>query len=124
LRLILFIGSIYREQISIMSEADEQATLRQSSVSPAGPRRRGRPKGQSYMEPALLVTIRHRLKLSQAILAKIVGVSRTTVSMWENGHVPIPKAAVELIKRLFPWLERQERQYSQHPAGSHAHGSS
>src|SRR3989449_7815100 len=79
-----------------MSEANEQATLRQSSVSPAGPRRRGRPKGQSYMEPALLVTIRHRLKLSQAILAKIVGVSRTTVSMWENGHVPIPKAAVRV----------------------------
>ena len=110
-----------------MNEAGDQVSLKQPSLSggePAGPRRRGRPKGQSYMEPALLVTIRHRLKLSQAILAKIVGVSRTTVSMWENGHVPIPKAAVELIKRLFPWLDRQERQYSQHPAGSHAHGSS
>ena len=121
-----------------MSEASERASLQQPflggvgpagaspvpTVSPAGPRRRGRPKGQSYMEPALLVTIRHRLKLSQAILAKIVGVSRTTVSMWENGHVPIPKAAVELIKRLFPWLDRQERQYSPHPAGSPAHGSS
>lgn len=109
-----------------MSEADEQAAKRQPSLTeggPAGPRRRGRPKGQSYMEPALLVTIRRRLKLSQAILAKIVGVSRTTVSMWENGHVPIPKAAVELIKRLFPWLDRQERQYSQHHAESHAHGS-
>ena len=95
-----------------MSEADEQGALRQPSPTeggPASPRRRGRPKGQSYMEPALLVTIRHRLKLSQAILAKIV---------------PIPKAAVELIKRLFPWLDRQERQYSQRPAGSHAHGSS
>ena len=68
------------------------------------------------MEPALLVTIRQRLKLSQAILAKIVGVSRTTVSMWENGYVPIPKAAAELINRLFPWLDRQERQYSQPPA--------
>jgi len=110
-----------------MNEADEQGALRQPSPTEGGltgPRRRGRPKGQSYMEPALLVTIRHRLKLSQAILAKIVGVSRTTVSMWENGHVPIPRAAVELIKRLFPWLDRQERQYSQRPAGSHAHGSS
>ncbi|TLY29861.1 MAG: helix-turn-helix domain-containing protein [Nitrospirae bacterium] len=87
-----------------MNEAGDQVSLKQPSLSggePAGPRRRGRPKGQSYMEPALLVTIRHRLKLSQAILAKIVGVSRTTVSMWENGHVPIPKAAVELIKRPF-----------------------
>src|SRR2546427_12230773 len=84
-----------------MSDADEQAALSKSSPTeegPVGPRRRGRPKGQSYMEPALLVTIRRRLKLSQAILAKIVGVSRTTVSMWENGHVPIPKAAVELIR--------------------------
>ena len=111
MRLILFWG-IDR----YMSEADERASSNQSSVSPAGPRRRGRPKGQSYMEPALLVTIRHRLNLSQAILAKIVVVSRTTVSMWENGHVPIPKAAVEMIKRLFPWLDRQERQYSQPPA--------
>ncbi len=96
-----------------MSEAGEQASLDQATLRGGGPgpRRRGRPKGQSYMEPAILVTIRHRLKLSQAILAKIVGVSRTTLSMWENGHAPIPKAAVELIKRLFPWLERQERQY-------------
>jgi DNA-binding XRE family transcriptional regulator len=76
------------------------------------------------MDPALLVAIRHRLKLSQAILAKIVGVSRTTVSMWENGHVPIPKAAVELIKRLFPWLDREDRQYSEPHAESHAQGSS
>ena len=98
-----------------MSEADEQATVRQPSLTEGGqpgPRRRGRPKGQSYMAPALLVTIRHRLKLSQSILAKAVGVSRTTVSMWENGHVPIPKAAVESLKRLFPWLAPQERQYS------------
>src|SRR5437660_12930795 len=108
-----------------MSEASEEASLKQSSLrggEPAGPRRRGRPNGQSYMEPAVLVTIRHRLKLSQAILAKIVGVSRTTVSMWENGPVQIPRAAVELIKRLFPCLERQDRQDSQHPAGSQAHG--
>ena len=76
------------------------------------------------MEPVLLVAIRHRLKLSQALLAKSVGVSRTTVSMWENGHVPIPKAAVELITRLFPWLDRHERLYSQHHAESPAHGSS
>jgi DNA-binding XRE family transcriptional regulator len=76
------------------------------------------------MDPALLVAIRHRLKLSQAILAKIVGVSRTTVSMWENGHVPIPKAAVELIKRLFPWLDREDRQYSEPHAESHARRSS
>ena len=95
-----------------MSETGERASLGQSSAPPTGPRRRGRPKGQGYMEPAILVTIRHRLKLSQALLAKIVGVSRTTVSMWENGHAPIPKAAVELIKMLFPWLDRQERQSS------------
>jgi DNA-binding XRE family transcriptional regulator len=110
-----------------MSKADEQATLGQPSLTEGGqpgPRRRGRPKGQSYMEPALLVTIRHRLKLSQSILARTVGVSRTTVSMWENGHVPIPKAAVESLKRLFPWLDRQERQYSQQPAERHAHSSS
>jgi DNA-binding transcriptional regulator YiaG len=110
-----------------MRETEAQATLSRSSLAeggPAGPRRRGRPKGQSYMDPALLVTIRHRLKLSQAILAKIVGVSRTTVSMWENGHVPIPKAAVELLKRLFPWLDREDRQYSEPHAESHACGSS
>jgi DNA-binding XRE family transcriptional regulator len=76
------------------------------------------------MEPVLLVTIRQRLQLSQALLAKTVGVSRTTISMWENGHVPIPKAAVELIKRLFPWLDRQDRRYPQHHAEIPAHGSS
>src|SRR5439155_8221822 len=109
---------------SPMRDGDEETILRQSSVPPVSPRRRGRPKGQSYMEPALLVAARHRLKLSQAILAKSVGVSRTTISMWENGHVPIPKAAVELITRLFPWLDRHERLYSQHHAESPAHGSS
>ena len=65
-----------------------------------GSRRPGRPKGQSYLEPATLVMIRHRLKLSQENLARMIGVSRATLSMWENGRAPIPKSAAELIEQL------------------------
>jgi len=62
------------------------------------------------MEPAHLVSIRFRLKLTQARLAEMMGVSRATVSMWENGHAPIHKAAVQLLTMLFPWLTRREEQ--------------
>lgn len=72
----------------------------------SAPQRPGRPKGQRYMEPTCLVTIRHRLGLTQAGLAKMVGVSRATVSTWENGHAPIHKAAAQMINLLFPWTAR------------------
>lgn len=76
-------------------------------------RRPGRPKGQSHMEPVILVAVRQRFKLSQVSMAKIVGVSRATLSMWENGHVPVPKYAAQVITQLeiaqLPVLERKDK---------------
>jgi len=54
------------------------------------------------MEPGTLVTMRQGLKLSQAELAAVLGVSRTALSMWENGHAPIPQKAVQTIYELCP----------------------
>jgi len=94
-----FIGTIYRERKKSPYERSRRTSpLRQSSVSPAG--HDCGAEGQSYMPPAPPCDIPARLKLSQAS-SQDRGVSRTTVRLWKNGHVPIPRRRVELIKRLF-----------------------
>ena len=38
------------------------------------------------LSPGLILALRRRLKLTQAELAKLVGVSTVAVGMWESGH--------------------------------------
>lgn len=52
------------------------------------------------MTPTQLKTIRRRLGLSQAALARKLGVSRNTVTRWEMGLHRIPLMAAHLIRRI------------------------
>lgn len=52
------------------------------------------------MTPAQLKTIRRRLGLSQAALAKKLGVARNTVTRWEMGQHRLPPMAAHLIRRI------------------------
>jgi len=50
------------------------------------------------MAPSDIKRHRRRLGLSQVELAQRLGVHPLTVSRWERGAVPMPKAAGELLK--------------------------
>ncbi len=47
-----------------------------------------------------LRAIRKRLKVSQAELAKRLGVHRVTVAKWEIGTNPVPEMAAKLMRLL------------------------
>ncbi len=44
--------------------------------------------------------IRERLKLTQAALARALGVTRVTVARWETGVYAIPEPTARLLQRL------------------------
>lgn len=46
------------------------------------------------MTAAELAAFRDELRLTQAALANVLGVDRTTVIRWEQGRTPIPALAV------------------------------
>ena len=54
------------------------------------------------MTPETFRERRRRLRLTQAALASEVGVDSMTVSRWERGLHPIPKAVVRLLGHLRP----------------------
>ena len=67
------------------------------------------------MTPYTVLSLRHKLSLTQAALAKRMGVTRLTVSRWEmeSGDYPIPKTAQFLLRRLLttgagPDAQREE----------------
>ncbi len=47
-----------------------------------------------------LLAIRKRLQLSQALLAKRLGVHRVTVAKWEAGTNPVPEMAAKLMRLI------------------------
>jgi len=56
------------------------------------------PPEKTRLSPALIRKLRKRLKISQAELAKLVGVSLGTVGNWESGKVkPKPEYRVKLV---------------------------
>jgi DNA-binding transcriptional regulator YiaG len=44
--------------------------------------------------------IRHGLQLTQAALARVVGVTRVTVARWEIGVYAIPEPTARLLQRI------------------------
>jgi DNA-binding transcriptional regulator YiaG len=44
--------------------------------------------------------IRHGLQLTQAALARVVGVTRVTVARWEIGVYAIPEPTARLLQRV------------------------
>jgi DNA-binding transcriptional regulator YiaG len=44
--------------------------------------------------------LRHQLGLSQAALARVLGVSRLSVARWETRVIPIPPMAERLLRAL------------------------
>lgn len=54
------------------------------------------------MNKKQMKSTRDALGLSQAALAKALGVTRNTVNRWEMGLHPVPEIAVKLIKTLAP----------------------
>ena len=60
------------------------------------------------MTPQELIQLRKTLGLTQAQLAKELGVIRTTVSRWEmaSGRYPIPEAIVRLLNFLLTKTRR------------------
>ncbi len=47
-----------------------------------------------------LKALRARLDLTQAQLAKSVGVAANTLARWERGEMPIPASVAKLLTRL------------------------
>jgi transcriptional regulator with XRE-family HTH domain len=43
------------------------------------------------MSPSSLIAVRKRMKLSQTLFAKLVGIGRRTLIRYETGQSPIPK---------------------------------
>lgn len=52
------------------------------------------------MTPADLKTIRSTLGISQAQLAKQLGVTVSTVAKWEQAVHPIPPLAIKLLRTI------------------------
>lgn len=52
------------------------------------------------MTPAEIISLRHRLGLTQEQLAHQMGVSYTTVNRWENGHAKPHRVFVKELRRL------------------------
>ncbi len=44
--------------------------------------------------------IRHGLQLTQAALARVLGVTRVTVARWESGVYAIPEPTARLLQRV------------------------
>ena len=44
--------------------------------------------------------IRHGLQLTQAALARVLGVTRVTVARWETGVYAIPEPTARLLQRV------------------------
>jgi DNA-binding transcriptional regulator YiaG len=44
--------------------------------------------------------IRHGLQLTQAALARVLGVTRVTVARWEGGVYAIPEPTARLLQRV------------------------
>jgi DNA-binding transcriptional regulator YiaG len=53
--------------------------------------------------------IRHGLQLTQAALARVVGVTRVTVARWEIGVYAIPEPTARLLQRLRDEGKRAKR---------------
>jgi DNA-binding transcriptional regulator YiaG len=60
------------------------------------------------MAPKEVRRLRQRLGLTQVELAQRLDLNKMTVSRWERGLVPIPKATAELLK-LWAKQPRKER---------------
>jgi len=57
------------------------------------------------VEAETFTRIRHRLNLTQAELAKEIGVHRITIAVWESGRKPISNP----VARLMECLDRERR---------------
>jgi DNA-binding transcriptional regulator YiaG len=44
--------------------------------------------------------IRHGLQLTQAALARVLGVTRVTVARWETGVYAVPEPTARLLQRV------------------------
>jgi DNA-binding transcriptional regulator YiaG len=53
--------------------------------------------------------IRHGLQLTQAALARVVGVTRVTVARWEIGVYAIPEPTARLLQRIRDEGKRAKR---------------
>lgn len=61
---------------------------------------RTRGASEAAMKPRALKRLRIKMEMSQASLAKKLGVSPLTIYLWESGRVPIAKSralAVEMV---------------------------
>lgn len=65
-------------------------------------------KDNHDMKPHKLTAVRTKLGLSKTALARAIGVSVPTVSMWEGGHNPFPVWAQRLISLLLKSKEARE----------------
>ena len=53
--------------------------------------------------------IRHGLQLTQAALARVLGVTRVTVARWESGVYAIPEPTARLLQRVRDEGKRAKR---------------
>ena len=53
--------------------------------------------------------IRHRLTLTQAAIARELGVTRVTVARWETGVYAIPEPTARLLQRIRTERSRAKR---------------
>jgi transcriptional regulator with XRE-family HTH domain len=62
------------------------------------------------LTPEALARLRHRLHLTQAQLAGLLGVTRNTVARWEIGLRRIPEPAARLAQRLLKERRSKKRE--------------
>lgn len=62
------------------------------------------------LEPDAIRARRSALKLTQASLGDLIGVSSNTIARWESGAVAIPEPAARLLRVLVELAGVSERQ--------------
>lgn len=60
--------------------------------------------------PQHLTTFRKHFKLSQAQMAKELGITRCTLSRWEKNHTPIPSYMFFALRGMGQYLKEREKQ--------------